>query len=119
MSYDDSQGRNRNFLAEETNFLFVRELHRKNLIVPVVGDFAGPKAIRSVAAYLKGHKAEVAAFYVSNVEEYIRSPRRVWTAYCGNLATLPVAASAAFIRFGRGGQGSFLGSMPRFINGGC
>jgi hypothetical protein len=119
MSYNDSQGRNRNFLAEENNFQFVRELHRKNLIVPVVGNFSGPKAIRAVAGYLKSHKAEVGAFYVSNVEEYIRWPRSTWSAYCGNLATLPVAASGTFIRFGRGGQGSFLGSMPRFINGGC
>jgi hypothetical protein len=119
MSYTDSQGRNRNFLADENNFHFVRELQRKNLIVPVVGDFAGGKAIRTVAAYLKSHKAEVAAFYVSNVEEYIRSPRSLWRAYCGNLATLPVGAASTFIRFGRGGQGSFLGSMLRFINGGC
>ena len=119
MRYTDPEGRNRNFLANETNFQFVREMHRKNLIIPLVGDFTGPKAIRAIARYLKDHNAEVTAFYVSNVEEYIHSPRSVWTAYCGNLAALPVAASATFIRFGRGGRGSFLGSMPSFIKGGC
>jgi len=119
MRYTDSQGRNRNFLSAETNFQSVKEMHRKNLIVPVVGDFAGPKAIRAVARYLEDHNAEVTAFYVSNVEEYIRSPRSAWTAYCRNLSALPVAASATFIRFGRGGRGSFLGSMPPFIKGGC
>jgi hypothetical protein len=76
-------------------------MHRKNLIIPLVGDFTGPKAIRAIARYLKDHNAEVTAFYVSNVEEYIHSPRSVWTAYCGNLAALrwllqrPSYASAA------------------------
>ena len=119
MRYTDPQGRNRNFLASEANYQFVREMHRKNLIIPVVGDFAGPKAIRAVGQYLKDHNAEVTAFYVSNVEEYISSPRATWTAYCGNLLKLPVAPSATFIRFGRGGRGSFLGSMAPFIQRGC
>jgi hypothetical protein len=119
MRYTDSQGRNRNFLASDSNFQFVREMHRKNLIIPVVGDFTGPKAIRAVGEYLKQHKAEVSAFYVSNVEEYIATPRASWAAYCGNLASLPVSASATFLRFGRGGRGSFLGPMPVFIKRGC
>jgi len=119
MSYTDSQGRNRNFLVSDNNYQFVRELHRKNLIIPVVGDFAGPKALRAVGAYLKQHNAEVSAFYVSNVEEYISSPRSTWNAYCGNLSTLPVGIASTFIRFGRGGRGSFLGSMAPFIKRGC
>jgi hypothetical protein len=119
MSYTDSQGRNRNFLVSDNNYQFVRELHRKNLIIPVVGDFAGPKALRAVGAYLKQHNAEVSAFYTSNVEEYISSPRSTWTAYCGNLSTLPVGVASTFIRFGRGGRGSFLGSMAPFIKRGC
>jgi hypothetical protein len=97
----------------------VREMHRKNLIVPVVGDFAGPKAIRAVAQYLRQQKAEVTTFYTSNVEEYISSPRTVWLNYCRNLSALPVARSGMFIRFGRGGRGSFLGPMTPFIQRGC
>jgi hypothetical protein len=115
MRETDGQGRNRNFLASESDFQFVRQMQQKNLIIPVVGDFAGPKAIRAVARYIKDHNAQVTAFYVSNVEEYISSPRSVWSAYCGNLATLPINTSSTFIRFGRGGRGSFLGSMPSFI----
>jgi hypothetical protein len=93
-------------------------MQQKNLIVPVVGDFAGPKAIRSVARYVQDHGALVSAFYVSNVEEYIMSPPAVWSAYCKNLATLPVNASSTFIRFGRGGRGSFLNAMQPFITRG-
>lgn len=42
------------------------------MIVPIVGNCAGPKAIRSVATYLKQHDAVVSAFYLSNVEQYLR-----------------------------------------------
>ena len=40
-------------------------------IVPLVGDFGGPKAIRTVGQYLKDHDAKVTAFYLSNVEQYL------------------------------------------------
>ena len=49
----DSAGVHRSYMATEANFRALRELEVNNLVVPVVGDFAGPKAIRSVAAYLK------------------------------------------------------------------
>ena len=115
MRQTDGQGRNRNFLASDSNYQFVRQMQQKNLIVPVVGDFAGPKALRSVATYIRDHNATVSAFYVSNVEEYISSPRSVWSAYCRNLASLPTSPTSTFIRFGRGGRGSWIASMPSFI----
>ena len=40
------------FLASEENYQTVRDLHLRNLIIPVVGDFAGPTAIRAVGDYL-------------------------------------------------------------------
>jgi hypothetical protein len=114
MMETDGQNRNRNFLASDSNYQFVRQMQQKNLIVPVVGDFAGPKAMRAVAGYVREHGAEVTAFYVSNVEEYIASPRSVWTSYCRNIASLPMNPTSTFIRFGRGGRGSFLGPMMSF-----
>jgi hypothetical protein len=117
MSQTDGRRKNWNFLATESNFQYVKQMQQKNLIIPVVGDFAGPKAIRAVAKYLVDHGAVVGAFYVSNVEEYIGSPRAVWSAYCNNIATLPVNPSSTFIRFGRGGRGSFLNPMQPFIRG--
>jgi len=119
MSQTDGRRKNWNFLASEANFNFVKQMHQKNLIIPIVGDFAGPKAIRAVAKYLTDRGAVVGAFYVSNVEEYIGSPRAVWSAYCRNIATLPINAASTFIRFGRGGRGSFLNPMQPFIKGGC
>ena len=41
MTATDDRGEARSYLASEENFQSVRELHKKNLIVPVVADFAG------------------------------------------------------------------------------
>jgi len=114
MRMTDGQGSNRNFLATEANYQFVREMQQKNLIIPVVGDFAGPRALRAIGRYVQEHTAEVTTFYVSNVEEYIQSPLQTWAAYCRNIASLPTNPSSTFIRFGRGGRGSFLGPMRSF-----
>src|SRR2546426_5189412 len=57
MTESDGQTRNWNFLATEDQYRMVRRLQKNNLIVPLVGDFAGPKAIRSVAEFLRQHNA--------------------------------------------------------------
>jgi hypothetical protein len=98
MTFTDAKGRNWSYLASEENFRVVREMHRKNLIVPLVGDFSGPKAIRTVGKYLSDHHATVSAFYLSNVEMYIlASPQ--WKSFCRNVAALPMDQSSVFIRF--------------------
>src|SRR5712671_3105619 len=114
MMQTDGQRQNRNFLASDLNYQFVRQMQQKNLIVPVVGDLSGPKALRAIAGYAREHGADVTAFYVSNVEEYIASPQSVWASYCRNISALPVNPSSTFIRFRRGGQGSSLAPMQLF-----
>src|SRR5215469_15547076 len=96
MSTTDITGRNSSFLANEENYLYVREMQRKNLIVPLVGDFAGPAVIRNVGRYLTEHKATVGAFYISNVETYLTDPQK--QIFYENVATLPVDSSSMFIR---------------------
>jgi len=96
MNSADSTGRNSSFLASEENYLYVREMQRKNLIVPLVGDFAGPAVIRNIARYLTDHKATVGAFYISNVETYLSDPQK--QTFYQNVATLPVDSSSMFIR---------------------
>ena len=54
MKATDQAGQPRSYLASEENFQAVRAMHAKNLIVPVVGDFAGPKALRRVGQYHPG-----------------------------------------------------------------
>jgi hypothetical protein len=97
MSRTDPSGKNNAFLANDENYQYVREMQRKNLIVPLVGDFAGPAVIRNVGRYLKERNATVGVFYISNVETYLDESQRM--AFYGNVATLPVDSSSTFIRF--------------------
>jgi hypothetical protein len=83
--------------VSETSYQFVRDLQRKNLVVPVVGDFAGPRAIRAVGDFLKQHETSVSAFYLSNVEQYL-TPVTKFQSFYGNVATLPLSPSSTFIR---------------------
>jgi hypothetical protein len=95
MTGKDMVGRSRSYLADEEKFTFLKDLHARNLIVPVIGDFAGSGAIRRTGDYIRGHRAELAAFYASNVEVYLN--RAQADAFCGNLATLPHGARTWFI----------------------
>src|SRR5215831_4275013 len=103
----DAAGVARSFLSTEENYQYIKMLHEKNLIVPVSGDFGGPKAIRAIGEYLATHNAHVSAFYVSNVEQYLDGDNKLQTFY-GNVATLPVDSMSVFIRpysMRRGGYG--------------
>jgi hypothetical protein len=106
MEVDDGSGQLRSYLANEENYRFVRDMERKNLIVPLVGDFAGPKTIRSVGQYLKDRGATVAAFYLSNVEQYLFNDDRAPDFY-ENVAMLPLDSTSMFIRSFSGGGGPF------------
>lgn len=97
MMESDGSGGQRSYLATEENFHTLRELERNNLIVPLVGDFAGDKAIRTVGQYVREHSATVTAFYTSNVEQYLFQSDD-WKKFFSNVATLPVDSSSTFIR---------------------
>jgi hypothetical protein len=98
MTEDDGHTRNWNFLATEDQYQMIQRLQKHNLIVPLVGDFAGPKAIRSVAAYLEEHGARLTVFYTSNVEQYLFQDES-WKEFYANVASLPVDSSSMFIRY--------------------
>ena len=112
MTATDEAGVLRSYLASEANFGVLRELEAENLIVPVVGDFAGAKAIRRIGAYLRAHGATVGAFYVSNVEQYLQDGK--WAAFCRNVAALPLDASSTFIRSTSGRANTGFG--PGFVS---
>jgi hypothetical protein len=111
----DWEGQSRSYLATEDGFKFLKAFQEKNLLVPVMGNFAGPKAIRAVGRYVRDHGATVTAFYVSNVEQYLFQDG-LFDAWARNVATLPVDDASTFIRsvssrFGYGG--SYLGPDGR------
>jgi hypothetical protein len=50
-----------------------------------------------VGEYLRDKGATVSAFYVSNVEEYLRRDG-TWPNFCANVTTLPLDDTSTFIR---------------------
>jgi hypothetical protein len=104
MAADDGSGRQWSYLASEDNFASLKRLEAANLLVPVVGDFGGPKALRAVGKYARDHGATISAFYVSNVEQYLE-PDAKWNAFCSNVRSMPLDDSSTFIRSVRGGGG--------------
>ena len=93
----DPHGKPGNFLATADDYDFVRGMHRKNLIIPVVGDFGGKKALASVGDYLKKHGFTVTAFYTSNVEQYLFDGG-LFGAFAENVKKLPINDRSLFIR---------------------
>ncbi len=98
MIQTDREGLNRSYLSSEETFYILQELEKKNLVVPLVGDFAGPKALRAVGEYLRDHNATVSVFYLSNVEQYLFQQDDDWSKFFTNVGTLPLASNSTFIR---------------------
>ncbi len=98
MTETDAAGVHRSYLATEENYRLVADMEKRNAIVSITGDFAGPKALRSVGRYLKSHDATVTAIYTSNVEQYLFQSDTNWRRYYANVATLPIDAKTTFIR---------------------
>ncbi|MBL0169632.1 MAG: hypothetical protein IPP90_02730 [Gemmatimonadaceae bacterium] len=114
----DAQGANRGFLGSESAYRVVRDLQRRNLIVPLVGDFAGPKALRAVGSWLRERGARVNVMYTSNVEQYLFQSYDNWSRFYANVGTMPLDSTSRFIRSvtNRGGfGGGFRGAGGTFL----
>ena len=98
MTATDGNGEQRGYLATEENFQILKELQLNNAIIPLVGDFAGPKAVRSVGRYIKERGAAVGAFYLSNVEQYLFQQDDAWKKFYSNVSALPINDSSTVIR---------------------
>ena len=115
----DGANVSRGFLANEGNFNVLKSLHEKNMLVPVVGNFGGTKALRAVGKYIRDHGATVAAMYLSNVEQYLRQDG-IWGTFCANIATMPLDEKSMFSRSaqsgGGGGGGGLMNSLGSMLN---
>jgi hypothetical protein len=112
MVQNDNAGVHRSYLASETSYRTLRDIEKRNLVVPLTGDFAGSKAIVTAGGYLRAHGAVVTVFYTSNVEQYLFQDGK-WFAFAKNVATLPLDSSSTFIRSGRSGGGRGFGGGMR------
>jgi hypothetical protein len=112
MTATDAKGAWLSYLSSEDRFGVLKNLESKNLVIPVVGDFGGPKAIRAVGSYLKAHNAVVSTFYLSNVEQYLSQDGK-WAVFCRNVAALPLDGTSTFIRTTNQGR---VGGGPGFVS---
>jgi hypothetical protein len=106
----DPDGKPGNYLASADDYQFVRDLHEKNRIIPITGDFAGPKTLKAIAGYLRNHSYSVNAFYTSNVEMYLFQDD-AFDAFVENVKALPVTAGSIFIRSVQGRGRMSLGNF--------
>jgi hypothetical protein len=93
----DDRGGLHSYLSTDEAFRLLKRLETANLVVPVIGDFAGRKAIPAVGRYLRAHGATVSVFYTSNVEFYLFE-RAGWKTFFENVASLPLDDHSVFIR---------------------
>jgi hypothetical protein len=93
----DLKGQVGNFLAVKSDYDFLREMHRKNLIIPLTGDFGGKKALTAVGDTLRKFGLTVSAFYLSNVEQYLFDGTS-FEGFAANVRKLPLTEKSHFIR---------------------
>ncbi len=106
----DQSGVPRSYLATDQSFRFMKDIEQRNMLVPVVGNFGGPKALRAVGQYLREHGATVSVFYLSNVEQYLIQ-EFIWEKFCANVASMPLSVDSTFIRSSTGGSRGFGGGF--------
>ena len=110
----DRTGRPANYLASEQRFRFVQSLEGRGLVIPVVGDIAGPHAMAEIGRVLAERHERLSAMYVSNIEDYLfrdgSFPR-----FVENIGLLPRNARSVVIRSIFRGPNSFAvgGPSPR------
>jgi hypothetical protein len=99
----DLDGRQASYLAREADFQFVKDLERRDLVIPVVGDLAGDHALAAIGRLVTQRGERVSAFYTSNVEDYLLRDGS-FARYARGVAGLPRDARSVIIRSWFGGN---------------
>ena len=93
----DTSGRQSNVFASEDAYQFVRSLEARDLIIPVVGNLAGPSALAALGRLLAARHEQLSAFYTSNVEFYLFRDG-VFPRFVANLRMIPHREHTVLIR---------------------
>jgi hypothetical protein len=104
MTETDSAGVNWSYLGSESRYRALRDMQERNLIVPLTGNFAGDRALRSVGRWAAARELRVTTFYVSNVEQYLFQQGDEADRFYQNVATLPIDSTSTFVRSFSGGR---------------
>jgi hypothetical protein len=113
----DLTGKQLNYLASEDDFQYLKSLEARNLVIPVVGNLAGPHALREIGRVLSERNERLSVLYVSNVEFYLMREGS-FDAFAGNVRALPFNTRSVIIRsyFGGGFYGSHPQSVPGYFS---
>jgi hypothetical protein len=114
----DGSGRQRNYLASEDAFQFLKRLQAQDRIIPVVGNLSGTTAMTAIGRWMREHGTPLSIFYASNVEFYLYREGS-FMRFVENLSRMPHAERALVIRsvFGGGGSVSQTQPVPALLEG--
>ena len=86
-------------------------------MIPVVGNLAGPHALREIGRVLTERGEKLSVLYVSNVEFYLMREGSFDT-FAASVRTLPYNARSVIVRsyFGGGFYGSHPQSVPGYFS---
>jgi hypothetical protein len=93
----DLNGRFDNYLSSDELFNWIKKFESENRLIPIVGDFGGTHAFRTISQFLKQNQLQVSVFYTSNVEFYLFGTP-AWAAFLKNVHLLPISSDSVFIR---------------------
>lgn len=108
----DLAGNRASYLAREANFQFLRRMQRRNLVVPLVGDLGGPRALAAIGAELRRRGEQLSVLYTSNVEDCLIRDGRFPT-YAAAVRALPRGERTVMVRSWFGGPTSH----PAWVQG--
>lgn len=92
-----ASGAPESYLANEELFGVVKKMQMENRMIPIVGNLAGSKALRSIGAYAHEKSLVLRAFYTSNVEQYLGRGGDL-NKFAENVKSLPRDAKSLIIR---------------------
>jgi hypothetical protein len=110
----DLSGQYGSYLANEADFRFLKDLQARNMVVPVVGDLGGNRALVSIGKDIAGRGLRVSAFYTSNVEFYLMREGG-FDRFSENLKNLPNDSRGVIIRSYFGGGFGY--RLPQTVPG--
>lgn len=93
----DLNGEMQNYFTTEDDFRFIKKLEEQDMVVPVVGDLAGPHALKTIGRYAAEMGERVSTLYVSNVEFYL-TRQGSFDRFVDNLKSLPIDSRSVIIR---------------------
>ncbi|HSR66888.1 MAG TPA: hypothetical protein VLU25_03010 [Acidobacteriota bacterium] len=97
MVQTDLEGRTGHYLDRDESFNFLKKLAEENRLIPVVGNLAGGKALRTVGQEVRRRGLQVSLLYLSNVEFYLFR-NGTMEFFIDNVGSMPVADSGILIR---------------------